>query len=408
MNKIVSLIDKAIERIENYGYTPLSLKDIYYSSFFPILNHITKNGIIYYDKSLITELEFIYKMQYDKAKISRKRFSLRIRGIRILEEIAETGDFHWKVFGQKQQDGLIEYYSGILSKFQPEVSYCSKKRGDVYIDITKRFFLFLQSNGIETVDKILTTNVQDFMVKISADRPKSMGDIVAVLRKLDNFLQNKNLIKHSFSRVVTVRANDRKIYPYLSIDELALILNNIDRTTPMGKRDYAIILLAVTTGLRSCDIVHLKLKDIDWRRNEINIIQSKTGLPLLLPLNKMAGIAVADYILQGRPKSNVENIFLRSKVPFIALNDGHSIRDMMYQRIKEAGIEHIAGDGKTFHSIRRMLGTNMVENAVPLSTVTQVLGHSGTSCAKQYISLDIEGLRECVLEFSSLKGGVSK
>lgn len=96
--------------------------------------------------------------------------------------------------------------------------------------------------------------------------------------------------------------------------ELNLILKQVNTETPAGKRDYAIIQLGITSGLRAGDITNLKLTDIDWKNNEIHLIQGKTKQPLSLPLEEHTGNAIIDYVLNGRPKSESSYMFLRSLV----------------------------------------------------------------------------------------------
>jgi integrase len=157
--------------------------------------------------------------------------------------------------------------------------------------------------------------------------------------------------------------------------------------------------------MRASDIAKIKLSDIDWRNNEIHIVQGKTQAPVILPLQKGVGTALADYILNGRPVSNSPEIFLRNLAPFRGFKDGVSVACVLRRRMKAAGVSHMPGDGKTMHGIRRMLGTQMTIGGVPVTTIAQVLGHQTTRATKPYISLDIEGLRECALGFDSLGEG---
>ena len=72
--------------------------------------------------------------------------------------------------------------------------------------------------------------------------------------------------------------------------------------------------------------------------------------------------------------------------------------------MKKAGIDHEIGDGRTFHGLRRTLGTTLIVNDVPVTTVAQILGHRNIKATKQYISLDVSGLRQCALDFGSVGG----
>jgi len=188
-------------------------------------------------------------------------------------------------------------------------------------------------------------------------------------------------------------------------DELDLAIRSIDRETAIGKRDFAILLLAAGSGMRTGDIARINLTDIDWRAREIHIVQGKTQAPVSLPLQKGVAAALADYILYGRPESESPEVFLRCIAPFQELRDGVSVACVLRKRLKAAGVVHLPGDGKTMHGIRRMLATQMTIGGVPVTTTVQVLGQLDLGSAKPYISLDIEGLRECALGFDCLKEG---
>ena len=192
--------------------------------------------------------------------------------------------------------------------------------------------------------------------------------------------------------------------PAMMHEELVLILNQINRNDICGKRDYAILILAITTGLRAGDIAALELSNISWKGQEIHLAQGKTGKRLIIPLQSSARDALADYILNGRPQTKSKRIFLRNTVPYAPLKDGVSISCIFRKYLKLAGITHSRNDGKTFHGIRRALGTYMVSDGVPVTTVSQVLGHQSIRTTRQYISLDLQGLRKCALPMSSIGG----
>jgi len=153
-----------------------------------------------------------------------------------------------------------------------------------------------------------------------------MDDVISILRKLFVYL-NKNVgMKDNFYTILAKpRSMDRKVYPSMVPDELFRLVSSINRNSPEGKRDYAILLLATSAGLRAGDLASLKLSDIDWIKDEIHLIQGKTQETLILPLDKNVGNASADYILNGRPVSDSKNIFLRSCAPYNGLHDGVSI-----------------------------------------------------------------------------------
>lgn len=180
-------------------------------------------------------------------------------------------------------------------------------------------------------------------------------------------------------------------------DEIARVFQSINSDTAIGKRDYAMFMIATVTGMRSIDISELQLSDIDWVAGEIQITQKKTDAPLALPLTHDTGEALRNYILHGRPRSNFGNIFLTLRPPIQPL--GRRGIYSAFNRVRE-----IAGFRKRpFHDLRHAVGTSMVVAGIPVTTVAQVLGHTEISSTKQYISLDSTHLKECSLGLAGIE-----
>src|SRR5258708_1137994 len=182
----------------------------------------------------------------------------------------------------------------------------------------------------------------------------------------------------------------------------------IEGGTAWGKGDYAMVVLAVSTGLRCCDIVALRLEEIDWRRDEIGLVQAKTSKPLVLPLPPLAGNAVAEWILHGRPDCDAPEVFVRLKAPFARLGNPAG-STLMRRRLARAGIGHVARDGKSFHALRRTTGTRLIESGPGMPLAAEILGHAPPNSSRRYFALASEQLRQCCLpleEFTCLKEGL--
>jgi len=357
---------------------------------------------------LIDDLQSLYKTQFEEGDISRPIFYSRFRGIRIITEIQEQGYFEWKRVFHKEKELLNDNFERVLYDFS-NILTCNAKKRRQYESIIRRFFSFLLKKGCDNFTEFNSTIIRDFLTEISAARPKSMDAVIYIMRKLFLHLnESGETIDFNILLLACPKSQRGKVYPCMNIDEISELLNHIDQTTSIGKRDYALLLLAATTGLRAGDLANLKLKDVDWKRCEISIIQEKTKNPLILPLNSILKDALAEYILNGRPVSNSPNIFLRSIAPYKLL-DGGSVKNILQRHLKSLGIERKIGDGKTFHGIRRMLASNMAASKVPITTISQVLGHKNMNVTNNvYISIDMEGLKKCTLSFNSLKRGDAK
>jgi integrase len=156
------------------------------------------------------------------------------------------------------------------------------------------------------------------------------------------------------------------------------------------------VALAVSTGLRCCDIVALRLDEIDWRRDEIRLVQAKTSRPLVLPLPALAGNAVAEWILHGRPDCGAPEVFVRLQPPDV--KPGNSTGStLLRRRLTRAGIDHVARDGKSFHALRRTAGTRLIESGAGLPLAAQILGHARINSSGRYFALASEQLRQCCL-----------
>lgn len=185
-----------------------------------------------------------------------------------------------------------------------------------------------------------------------------------------------------------------------SIDEIKRIENSIDTSTIQGKRDYAIILLASRMGLRSGDIVKLKIEDITGK-DELNIIQQKTGTAIHLPLIDEVSSAIIDY-LTIRPSSMAEEVFLSVCAPYNPISTG-TIRNSLKKYMIAAGID-VGNRKKGPHALRSSLASSMVNDDISYETVRKVLGHSSNNAIKHYAKIDVEKLRQYCLEPPKVSG----
>ncbi|WP_239313519.1 tyrosine-type recombinase/integrase, partial [Frankia sp. Cj3] len=184
--------------------------------------------------------------------------------------------------------------------------------------------------------------------------------------------------------------------PCFTREETNHLMTGIGTETACGKRDAAMVALAVSTGLRCCDLVALRLDQIDWRRDEIRLVQAKTSEPLVLPLTALAGNAVAAWILHGRPDCEAPEVFVRLRAPYVRLGTSTG-STLMRRRLSRAGIEHVAHDGKSFHALRRTAGTRLIESGAGLPLAAQILGHARINSSRRYVALASEQLRQCAL-----------
>lgn len=210
------------------------------------------------------------------------------------------------------------------------------------------------------------------------------------------FLFENKITKKNLSVCVPKPTRLKALPSIYSPDEIKRLLLSIDRTTGLGKRDYAVLVLAAYIGLRSSDIVNLSFKDINYSSKTINIVQVKTAQPLTLVMNSDVEEAITDYIKNGRPPSQNDKIFLGSQAPFSPLTAGAGYA-IAQKNFKLAGIA-ARGRNCGTHALRASYATALVSKGIPYTIVQEALGHDDPESAKHYVRIDIKRLRLCALD----------
>ena len=185
-------------------------------------------------------------------------------------------------------------------------------------------------------------------------------------------------------------------------DQIEKILAAIDTVNPVGKRNYAMILLMVRTGLRISDVIGLKFSNIDWKNNQISLSQKKTGFHLSLPLSKELGMAIITYLKEGRPPSASDYIFVGHNAPFDPLGEHNNLFPEIRRYMRRAGIELTNEKHAGVHTLRHSFATNMLKSGASVQDISQILGHSDLESTETYLRVDIEQLRKCALDLEVL------
>lgn len=171
------------------------------------------------------------------------------------------------------------------------------------------------------------------------------------------------------------------------------LLRAVDRSTPTGKRDYAMLLLVVTYGLRSCEVVTLTLDDVKWRSGRLHVRRSKVGTSLELPLTPEVSAALLAYLSHGRPPSPCREIFLRVRAPAGTLKPT-ALAEVFQNWARRSGLP-IAWQGP--HCLRHSLAVHLLRQGTPLKVIGDLLGHRSVESTCVYLRLHVEDLRDVAL-----------
>lgn len=408
-SRIGELAERTRDAQAALGLTPHTVWNHYTTALLPIVKLHEQAGLEYFNQGILNEYVHRIEERRDRNEIGINHYSRLRHGAERLTEMHETGKLEWSCRGRASKFVLNEYYEALLEEFLSEGDWHQNTRGDLTW-ITRRFFAWLIQGEHNDLTGVGAKEIQQFMIHCSKHlRSSSLYNMQLYMKKLCRYLHEHDYLPNSFEALLSFKVcRESKMYPAAMDDEVAAVLNTIDRRMPKGKRDYAIILLAVVTGLRAIDITRLKLSDIDWRNGEIKIAQAKTGQSLVLPLTKDVGEAIQDYILNGRQETTASEVFIRHHAPFQAFKDGVAIGDMYDAYCKRAGILRQSHDGKGFHSLRRYVGKKLVTSGISVNIAAQILGDVKIESTKKYISLDSHHLKECALDLSGIEMAVAK
>lgn len=172
------------------------------------------------------------------------------------------------------------------------------------------------------------------------------------------------------------------------------LLCSIDRGSQMGLRDYAIFLLIATYGVRACEVVSLRLDDIDWRRRRIHVPPRKRAVEHWLPLTDEVATALIEYLRQGRPPSAYRQIFLRCRTP-VGILKPTAISEAFQALCRRSGLS-IPYQGP--HCLRHSLAVHLLRQGVGLKTIGDLLGHRNGESTAVYLRLAVDDLREVALD----------
>jgi len=224
---------------------------------------------------------------------------------------------------------------------------------------------------------------------------RSVQSLCSILKTFFRYLYRVGLMTRDLSKIIESPRRYRfaNLPRSISWSEVEKLLEKVDRRTAVGKRDYAILLLLVTYGLRSREVAALTLDDVDWKRDRLHIRGRKAGHSTVYPLAPAMGETLLDYLQHGRPKMPERALFFRAYAPFTPLSRvAVSLRAKYY--LRKAGIK-VARPGS--HTLRHTCVQRLVDSGLSLKTIGDFVGHRTPDATKIYAKVNIAALREVAL-----------
>ena len=269
------------------------------------------------------------------------------------------------------------------------------------LGIIMRQFFYYYEKSHKSISEITDRDFIEFIPVVAKKNPHNMNCALRSLRHLIQYLNEHKVAKITVDlKVFNPKAPPHRLIVPFTQDDITAMLSVIDNHSQTPKRDAAIILLAFNSGLRCADIRNLQLNNIDWKKEEVRVVQRKTGTTISAPLNGKTLNAIAAYILEERPKSEDPHVFLRACPPYQAIKSTSPLDYMVDKYCRLASIDKI--EYRSFHSLRRAFGTELAIAEIPITSISQMLGHRDMSADKAYLSFNNTQTSLCASDFSEV------
>lgn len=402
-----ALIAQTRAALEPLGHSP-STRWQYDYAWRQFHHYGSAQGLTVFSPELAERYVQEIRYQYEHGALKPWKFKLFRKAAVLLVECYETGGVRWTYLPKWGQLQLtVPAFAAALTQYGHQLSHAAYGRGTqgLYAGVAKQFLQYLEQTDIRAWDVVTLGDVSEFIPYAATFyQPTSMRTVLSAVRHFLRFTAAAGLTAVDLSGAVP-KSFGRKtaIVPTLTMAEERQLLAAIDRTTAVGRRDFAIVLLALRLGLRSVDIANLQLTDIQWRTQTLTLVQQKTGRRLETPLLADVGNAIIDYLLHGRPTSASPQVFLRSQAPFVPLSGRHGVYHVVRAAMNRAGIRQDPGQRKGPHSLRHSLAARLLAVETPLPVISGVLGHADKDTTKIYLATDTNHLRACALGLDGIE-----
>jgi integrase len=262
------------------------------------------------------------------------------------------------------------------------------------------FLAYLDRNGKTDLLGVSANDAHKYLASLDNLARSTKAVLARVLRELLNWMHAQGMVSFSgaeaFPRIQ--KAERSGIISYYSKDEIRKVLNCVDTGANAGKAAYFVIAACAFLGIRAGDLANLRLGDIDWENSLISMVQQKTGRPATWPLIDEVKFPLLDYLKHARHESGgAGHVLVTLTRPHTKYASGAPLYRMVASHIKKAGLD-TEGRRKGPHSLRHSLATGLMNDGVPLSTISGILGHASTQSTESYLSVDEAHLKELSLE----------
>lgn len=260
-----------------------------------------------------------------------------------------------------------------------------------------RFKAYLQRIGVVELSELSPVLLSSYVTERATQglAKSTVRDGCGVLRVFLRYAHRQGILPRDLAAAVDWPQVYRlsSVPRSISWADVARVLESVDRRTPCGKRDYAILLLLVSYGLRGREVAALTLDDIDWKRERLSVPDRKAGHHTAFPLTAVVGEALVDYLRNGRPKTSDRKVFLRAVAPVRPLGPA-AVSSCARARLLAAGVQ---APRLGSHTLRHTAVQRLVDADFSLKEIGDFVGHSSPTSTQIYGKVAVETLRQVAL-----------
>ena len=265
------------------------------------------------------------------------------------------------------------------------------------------FLQFCRKRRVRSIKRIDLPFIIHFIGELGYKKGTPVNTIISTVRNFIKYLYQEKLLDVDYAKKIPHPRviKQPKLPSTYTKREIEKLIKSVERSSTTGKRNYAIILMAARLGLRASDIARLKFDSLKWKTNTIELTMVKTGRELVLPLLPDVGNAIIDYLKYARPESEEPYVFLTERPPHGSFSSSNVVTHIVQRAFRKAGID-ITNRKFGPHSLRHSLGFRMLEQNTILPVISDVFGHQSTESTRYYLRIDLESMKQCMLEVPSI------
>lgn len=388
--KISELTERCIKYFKERCYTEKRISK--YKSLWRtgIIRYMSDMGIENYSQSV--GADFVSTCHFNGTIRPQERE--KIRSVQVLDDLMNLGHIRKRCITPvfHALDGEI---GGEMEKLVVHLANLRRSETTIkdYRLYLSEFLTHLDFRGVRHVAAISEADILTFV----SSHPTNKVNIVSALRVLFRFWKEEHICDARFDDLFdTYKVRKREKLPsFFTAKEVMRIEGSVSRSSGVGKRNYAMVLLASRLGLRASDIAGLQFSDIDWDKNTITLKMQKTQKVIVLPLLADVGNAIIDYLRHGRHESPSQSVFLSDRAPYVPATK-HMVCAAINAIICKSGVD-TSGKHHGPHSLRHSLASAMLDDGTPIPVISESLGHRSTQTTLAYLKIDVRSLLKSAL-----------